>query len=102
MNQAESPMSTPPSTSPAFDPEAPAPVRRGRRRWIVTAAAILFFAVVLWSALRRTGEYQEISHGNHTHYVPWDRDPDVSIDHFPTRPPGPNERILPDGRIVPK
>lgn len=47
-------------------------------------------------------EYVEIAHGNHAHYVPKDRDPDVPIDNFPTRPPEANERIMPDGRIVPK
>ena len=30
-----------------------------------------------------------------------DRDPDVDLDAFPTTPPTADERILPDGRVVP-
>lgn len=47
-------------------------------------------------------DYAEIPHGNHTHYVPKDRDHDVPLSRFPTEPPAENERILPDGRVVPK
>jgi hypothetical protein len=42
-----------------------------------------------------------VPHGDHNHYVPQDRDPDVSISNFPVVYPGPGERIMPDGRIVP-
>lgn len=45
--------------------------------------------------------YTEIPHGDHVHYVPKDRDPDVPIGDFPTQPPGEGEQITPDGRIVP-
>lgn len=44
--------------------------------------------------------YTEVSHGSHVHYVPFDRDPDVPINNFPTRAPGPDEKITPDGKIV--
>jgi hypothetical protein len=47
-------------------------------------------------------EYLEISHGDHVHYVPRDRDSKVSISRFPTQRPGPNEKITPEGRVVPK
>ena len=47
-------------------------------------------------------EYAEVSHGNHVHFVPKDRDPEVSISNFPTSAPGPNERILPNGQVVPR
>lgn len=47
-------------------------------------------------------DYAEIPHGNHVHYVPKDRDHDVPLSRFPTEPPAENERILPDGRVIPK
>jgi hypothetical protein len=39
---------------------------------------------------------------SHSHYVPRDRDPDVPLENFPTSPPRPNERIMPDGTVVAK
>ena len=45
--------------------------------------------------------YTAVSHGSHSHYVPHDRNPDVSIDKFPQEEPGPNEKITPEGQIVP-
>ena len=74
------------------------------RRWLV----IFGFAVLTWlmmgEVLDPYGDkgYMEISHGDHKHYVPEDRDPNVSISNFPSTPPGPNERITPNGRVVPK
>lgn len=74
------------------------------RRWVV----IVFFAVItlfmMQEVLDPYGDkgYMEINHGDHKHYVPPDRDPNVSISNFPQTPPGPNERIMPDGRVVPK
>lgn len=72
------------------------------RRWLVLIAVLLFFALVMREVLDPFGSkgYVEISHGDHVHYVPEDRNPDVSISNFPTQPPGPNERITPEGRIV--
>ena len=46
--------------------------------------------------------YKAVPHGTHNHYVPLDRDPDVPLGEFPTQPPGPNQKITPDGRIVNK
>lgn len=70
--------------------------------WVVIVAALLFFASVLRESLDPFGDapYLEISHGDHVHYVPRDRDPRVSISNFPTQQPGPNEMITPEGRIV--
>ena len=45
--------------------------------------------------------YTAVSHGSHSHYVPHDRNPDVSIDKFPQEEPGPQEKITPEGQIVP-
>lgn len=47
-------------------------------------------------------EYIVVPHGSHSHYVPRDRDPDVPLENFPTSPPRPNERIMPDGTVVAK
>lgn len=86
--------------APAASPETVAK----RRRWIAVGVAAFFLALAFWSALNPFGEkgYVAISHGDHTHYVPEDRDHSVSISNFPSTPPGPNERILPDGRVVPR
>lgn len=83
-------------------PPAAPPAKR--RRWVLIGIAAAFLALAFWSAINPFGEkgYVGISHGDHTHYVPEDRDPDVSISNFPSTPPGPNERILPDGRVVPR
>lgn len=70
--------------------------------WVVIVVALLFFASVLRESLDPFGdaEYLEISHGDHVHYVPRDRDPQVSISNFPTQQPGPNEMITREGRVV--
>lgn len=88
--------------TPDEEDGAGAPRRRGRRRLIL----LIFAAVLLVFVLRevlfpyRGQEYAEIPHGDHTHYLPKDRDPDVPVGQFPTTRPGPDERILPDGRVV--
>lgn len=46
--------------------------------------------------------YTEVHHGSVIHYVPDNRDPDVSIERFPTQKPGPNEVITPTGQLVEK
>lgn len=72
-------------------------------RWVFITIAVIFFAVVIADSLGmfNTKPYNEIPHGDHVHYVPRDRDPNVPVGEFPTRPPGPGERITPQGRIVP-
>lgn len=77
---------------------------RKRLRWILLAIGVIFFLFVMRQVLDPFGSkgYVEISHGSHVHYVPEDRDPNVPISNFPQEPPGPNERILPDGRVVPR
>ena len=77
---------------------------RKKLRWIILIIAGALLVLVMRQVLNPFGdrEYAEIPHGNHSHFVPKDRDPNVPLSSFPTRPPGPNERILPDGRIVPR
>lgn len=77
--------------------------RKNLRRLMLIMAAVILF-IVLRQVMNPFGdkEYAEIPHGNHVHYVPKDRDHDVPLSRFPTEPPAENERILPDGRVVPK
>ena len=82
----------------------PPAVARSRRRFLVWGAVAAFLGLVLVQVIDpfNTDGYVEINHGNHKHYVPSDRDPSVPLDRFPGTPPGPDERIMPDGRVVPK
>ncbi|HYE58208.1 MAG TPA: hypothetical protein VD948_06865 [Rhodothermales bacterium] len=71
------------------------------RRLVLYGAAL----VVLFLVMRRvldpfgTEEYLEVSHGNHAHFVPRDRNPEASISNFPTTRPAPGQCITPDGPI---
>ena len=49
-----------------------------------------------------TKPYHVVFHGAMRHYVPNNRDPNVKIERFPTRPPGPDEMITSTGQIVKK
>jgi hypothetical protein len=77
---------------------------RKRLRWLLFVVILIFFVLVMRRVLDPFGDqgYVEISHGNHSHFVPEDRDPNVSLDRFPNVAPGPNERILPNGQVVAK
>lgn len=74
------------------------------RRWLVLVLFAVLVLITMQPILDPYGDkgYMEINHGDHTHYVPEDRDPNVTISSFPTTRPGPNERILPNGQVVPK
>ena len=83
----------------------PAPARspaRRRLRWILFGVAALFFGVLLVDALNlfSTQEVTGISHGNHVHYVPLERDEGVDLGQCPQQPPGPNELLTPQCQIV--
>lgn len=73
------------------------------RRWVLVAFIVAILGAVMWTVINpyRNQPYEEIPHGDHVHYVPKDRNEDVSISRFPTRPPNDSERITPDGEIVP-
>ena len=81
-------------------------VSRGRVRFriLIVIVGALLLVSVMQRVLNPFGdkEYAEIPHGDHSHFVPKDRDPNVPISNFPRTPPRENERITPDGRIVPK
>jgi hypothetical protein len=75
---------------------------RTKIRNVILAMAGIFLIVALADSMGvfDNSEYTAVPHGNHVHYVPKDRDRSVSVGQFPTAPPGPNERIMPDGRVV--
>ena len=72
------------------------------RRWVVVIFFAAIVAAVLYTVVNPFPDqpYIEVPHGDHVHYVPKDRDERVPMSEFPTEEPGPNERILPDGRVV--
>ena len=94
--------------SEAVVPEESAMARRfgpfTLRRWLVILGFVVLIGLMMGEVLDPYGDkgYMEINHGNHKHYLPEDRDPNVPVSNFPTTPPGPNERITPNGRVVPK
>jgi hypothetical protein len=77
---------------------------RSMRRWVLLALAAVFLAFLMREVLFpfENQPYMEISHGDHTHYVPKDRNETVPVSSFPMRPPESGERITPDGDIVSK
>lgn len=96
-----------PTGSPAGNEEDEGPPTSRTKRifkWVVFVVGLLFFLAVLREAFDPFGDapYLEVSHGDHVHYVPRDRDPNVPMSRFPTTEPAADERITPDGRIVKK
>ena len=77
---------------------------RSWRRWIAAVLLLVFFGAVMWKVINpyRGQRFEKIPHGDHVHYVPKDRNPDVPVSRFPTQKPGSNERITPDGEVVPR
>ena len=89
----------------AHKPGSPTP-GKGKRilKWAAFIIGLFFFLAVLREAMDPFGDdpYVAISHGDHVHYVPEDRDPNVPVSRFPTTEPAADERITPDGRVVKK
>ena len=77
---------------------------RKQLRWILLVVALLFFGFIFADTMGVFDDrpYVEVPHGNHSHYLPKDCGADLNASNFPTQPPGPDERITCDGRIVPK
>lgn len=76
--------------------------KRAKKRLIFISILIGIMAIALVDALDLTVDkpYNMIPHGSHNHYVPHDKDPDVSVHNFPMEAPKADERIMPDGKIV--
>lgn len=72
------------------------------KRSVFAAIVILLGGFLLMDALHLfdDAEYVEVPHGSHSHFVPRDRDPNVPLENFPSVPPRPNERIMPNGEVV--
>jgi len=72
-----------------------------RRLIFVIIVAILSIIVIIDSLkIFDDSPYVIVSHGNHVHYLPHDRDQSVPLDAFPTEKPRPGERIMPNGQVV--
>jgi len=82
-------------------PKKPMTKSNKRRLFFVVLAAILATIVVVDSLkIFDDSPYVIVSHGNHVHYLPHDRDTAVPLDAFPTEKPRPGERIMPNGQVV--
>jgi hypothetical protein len=79
-------------------------MRSNRFRVIVILFMGAFFVLALLSSLGvfDNKSYTAVPHGNHTHYVPKDRDPSVPLHNFPQQPPPPGKKISPTGEIIPE
>jgi len=57
----------------------------------------------MWEVVNpyRGQRFEKVPHGDHVHFVPKDRNEEVPMSRFPTREPEPDERITPDGEVVP-
>ncbi|SMO37511.1 hypothetical protein [Fodinibius sediminis] len=77
---------------------------KNKLKYIFIVVVAVLAGIALADALGYFNEkpYTAVSHGSHSHYVPHDRNPEVTIDNFPMEEPGPGEKITPNGQIVPK
>jgi hypothetical protein len=76
---------------------------KNKLKYIFIVLVLALAGVALADALGyfNTKPYTAVSHGSHSHYVPYDRDPDVPINRFPQEEPSSRERITPQGQVVP-
>jgi hypothetical protein len=76
---------------------------KNKLKYIFIVVVVVLAGFALADSLGYFNEkpYTTVSHGSHSHYVPQDRDPDVSIDKFPMEEPAPGEKITPTGQVVP-
>ena len=88
----------------ANNPSSDTTSSRSWRRWVAGALFLVFFVVLMWEVINpyRGQRFEKIPHGDHVHYVPRDRNTDVPISRFPTQKPDADERIRPDGQVVPR
>jgi len=82
-------------------------VEIGKRKAVKYIFIVVVVVAAAFALLDSTGffnpkPYTAVSLGSNVYYVPKDRDPDVSIDKFPTVKPLPSQVITPTGQIVPK
>lgn len=77
--------------------------RSKNRRWAALLVVLLMLAYALTDVVDPFGgePYIAIPHGDHVHYVPEDRNPEVPLSSFPTSKPRSGERVTPTGQVVP-
>ncbi len=68
--------------------------------FLAVLAIIAAFVIVDANRLINPDEYIIVPHGNHNHYLPRDRNPNVPVHDFPMVRPRPNETITPNGQVV--
>ncbi|MCH8495156.1 MAG: hypothetical protein LAT57_05925 [Balneolales bacterium] len=76
--------------------------KKRRLFFLALVAIIAAFVIIDSNRLFVEQEYIVVPHGNHSHYMPHDRDPDVPVHNFPMVKPRPNEMITPQGQVVPR
>ena len=69
---------------------------------LIIGALLFAFAVIDSLDLFVEKEYHKITHGDHIHYLPVKRNPDLPLDAFPTKLPPEGYVIGPDGHVVHK
>lgn len=100
-------MAAPSSSEASRSDLAQAPRSRSRRsknrRWAALLVVLLMLAYALTDVVDPFGgePYIAIPHGDHVHYVPEDRNPEVPLSSFPTSKPRSGERVTPTGQVVP-
>jgi len=80
------------------------PFKRSWRKWVAGAVLLVFFAVLMREVINpyRNKRFEKVPHGGHVHYVPKDKNSDAPIGRFPTQKPDEDQRITPNGKVVPK
>lgn len=68
--------------------------------FLIVFVLLIGIAIIDSTGLIDKKEYTVVPHGNHNHYMPKDRDPNIPVHSFPQRLPNPGERITPQGEIV--
>ena len=78
--------------------------KKQKRNFFITViiAIVLILALLDSEEVFNTKSYRKVPHGNQTYYVPNNYNSSVPIDSFPTSPPGPNQKITPNGKVVMK
>lgn len=77
---------------------------RSWRKWVAAIVLLVLFGAVMWEVVNpyRGKRFEKVPHGDHVHYIPKDRNPDAPAGQFPTQKPAEDERITPNGEVVPK
>lgn len=76
---------------------------RAWRKWVAAVVLLVFFGAIIWQVINpyRGQRFEKVPHGDHVHYLPKERNEDVPVSRFPTRKPEADERITPNGQVVP-